>query len=51
MRAMDYPNVAPAPFGRREGGDTATWLPAAVVVGGGSALLWCLILYALWQLF
>ena len=47
---MQYPNVTPVPFDQDVNGRAYSLLRAALVIGGGSALLWGLIVYAVWQI-
>lgn len=50
MSYMDYPNQTPVSYDEYQSVESRSWLRAAFVIGGGSALLWSLILYAVWRL-
>ncbi len=47
---MDYPNQPPVGCDEYPNGQDGSLFRAAFVIGGGSALLWTLIVYAVWQL-
>ncbi len=50
MSYMDTPNQSQVSYDEYQNGQGISWLHAAVVIGGGSLLLWSLIVYAIWQL-
>jgi len=50
MSYMDYPNQTSVSYDDYRSDQVKSWLRATFVIGGGSALLWSLIIYAVWRL-
>jgi hypothetical protein len=46
---MDYPNITPVSFERDADTHALPVFRAAAIITGGSALVWALIVYAVWQ--
>jgi hypothetical protein len=47
---MSYMDQSPVSCVEYQNDHAGSWLRAAFVIGGGSALLWGLIIYAIWRL-
>ena len=47
---MSYMDQSPVGCDELHNDHAGSWLRAAFIIGGGSALLWSLIIYAIWQL-
>ncbi len=50
MSSMNYPNMTPVSFEQDSGANAMPIFRAAAMITGGSALLWALIVYAVWQI-
>ena len=49
MSYMDYPSQSPVGYDENSSDQSKSWLSAAFVIGGGSLLLWGLIVCAVWR--
>ena len=49
MNMMHYPDITPVAFEQNSDTRVYSMLRAALIIVGGSALLWALVVYAVWQ--